>query len=358
MSARILAIGTATPEGRLDQHAAAAMAARLEGAGATRARTIQALYRRSGVHERGVVISDGAGGQSFYEPGSPGPGTAARMAFFARHAPGLAARATGHAIERAMVDPRSITHVVTVSCTGMASPGVDLELVERLGLSADVERVNVGFMGCHGAINGLRVARGLVAADPDALVLVCCVELCSVHFQSLDAGAERADDGASVANALFGDGAAACVLAGGPGGGPEIRSLASRVFSDSSEEMSWRVGDEGFRMTLSARVPGLIGDHIAGWIDPWLDRVGLARSAVGSWAVHPGGPRVLDAVRAGLGLEERATAVSKAVLREHGNMSSATVLFILERMLRDECAKPIVGLAFGPGLSGEAVLIG
>ncbi|MEQ8850356.1 MAG: type III polyketide synthase [Phycisphaerales bacterium] len=353
MSARILAIGTATPDGRLGQRAAADMAARLARADAVRARTLGALYRRSGVGERGVVISDGAGGQAFYEPGECGPGTARRMALFAEHAPVLAARAAGEALERAIVSAESITHLVTVSCTGMAAPGVDLAVAESLGLRRDVERVNVGFMGCHGAINGMRVARGL-AADDGARVLLCCVELCSAHFQYADGGG----DGADVANALFGDGAAACVIAGEGAGRPEIRATASRVFEGSAEDMSWTIGDDGFRMTLSARVPRLIEENVGGWVDTWLGRSGLSRDDVGSWAVHPGGPRVLGAVRAALGLDEDATATAEAVLREHGNMSSATILFILERMLRAEAPRPIVALAFGPGLTGEAALIG
>ena len=218
----------------------------------------------------------------------------------------------------------------------------------------------VGYMGCHGAINGLRVAAAMARAEPGAVVLLCCVELCSVHFQY------RPVDGAVTANALFGDGSAACVISDDPERASlgALQAFGAHLFPDSMGEMGWRVGDHGFVMSLSAKVPGLLRDHVAGWVDGWLQGLGMRRDEVGSWAVHPGGPRIVEGVRQALGLSPEAVADALAVLESHGNMSSPTILFIIRRMLERgggagvSGGLPMVALAFGPGLAGEAVLIG
>jgi predicted naringenin-chalcone synthase len=248
-----------------------------------------------------------------------------------------------------------VTHVVTVTCTGFSAPGFDLALFKELGLSAGVARTQVGFMGCHGALNGLRVARAFVAADPAACVLLCAVEMCSLHHQ-YGWNAERV-----VANSLFGDGAAAVVVTAeiGPAGDCyRLLAAGSTLIPDSEDAMSWRIGDNGFLMTLSTRVPALIAANLRGWLDTWLNGLGLTVADVGSWAVHPGGPRILAAVGEALELDRQALAVSRSILAEYGNMSSPTILFILDRMRNLERSRPCVVLGFGPGLAVEAVLLG
>jgi predicted naringenin-chalcone synthase len=250
-----------------------------------------------------------------------------------------------------------VTHLVSCSCTGFHAPGVDIALVKALGLPPTVSRTHIGFMGCHGAFNALAIARQAVEADPDATVLVVAVELCSLHFSY------GFDPQQVVANALFADGAGAAIVAdqhseanGKPR--PRLAASASRLFDASDDAMTWTIGDHGFRMTLAATVPGLVEAQLRPWLEPWLDEHDLAIDAVGGWAIHPGGPRVIQAVANALDLHENATAISRAVLREAGNMSSATVLFILQRMLRDDrTQRPIVALGFGPGLVGEAMLL-
>lgn len=353
----------------MDQaEAAELLVALLHGPG--RERAVRALYARSGIRKRHSVLLRTDEGplrerQALYAPalseGDRGPTTARRMAAFEAEAPPLAEGAARRALDDAGLRAAEVTHLVTVSCTGFFSPGVDAVLIQRLGLRSTVERTHVGFMGCHGAVNGLRVADALAAAHPDARVLLCSVELCSLHL------AYDWDPQALVANALFADGAAAVVglgesveagrAAARPAPPWRVAATGTLLFPDSRDAMSWRIGDHGFRMTLSPSVPALIEGHVADWMRGWLAGNGLHQDDVRTWAVHPGGPRVLGAFGAGMGLARDAFAPSREVLAEHGNMSSATLLFILQR-LRDAGARgPVVAVAFGPGLVAEAALL-
>jgi len=277
------------------------------------------------------------------------------MARYETDAPPLAALAARRALEDAGWKATDITHLVTVSCTGFFAPGLDAALVSTLGLPRGVHRTHVGFMGCHGTMNGLRVASSFAGAHPGARILVASVELCSLHL------AYGADPDDLVANAIFGDGAAA--LAGAPppptGSGTPwtVTANGTAILPDSEDAMSWRIGDHGFRMTLSARVPDVIQSHLEGWLGGWLRAEGLGMEEVASWAVHPGGPRILSAAEQALGLPKEATRTPREVLSEYGNMSSATILFILQRMRAAGAPLPLVALAFGPGLVVEALLI-
>ncbi len=209
-------------------------------------------------------------------------------------------------------------------------------------------------MGCHGALNGLRVANAFVDADPAARVLLCAVELCSLHYYY------QWDPQRIIANALFADGAAAVVgipSSIAPNDAWTIRASGSRVFPDSADAMTWTVGDHGFAMTLSRRVPGLIGEHLRPWLTTWLARSKLTIEDIGSWAIHPGGPKILDAVEEALALPRASGIASREVFAEYGNMSSPTVLFILERLRSGGAGRPCVALGFGPGLTVEAMLV-
>ncbi len=344
----ILAIGTSAPPRSITQDQAREIACSLE-TDAGRHRGIRALYRRAGVRRRGSVLCDERGEIDFYAGGQPT--TAERMARYAEHAGVLARHAAAGALEHAAVAPGSITHVVTASCTGFHAPGVDQWLVHGLGLPLDVGRVNVGFMGCHAAINALSVASALVSSDPAARVLVCCVELCSLHFAS-DGDAER-----QVANALFADGAAAAVLARSDHAPAKIGRFASRIIPRTDDLMTWAIGDEGFSMRLSPKVPIVLARHVPGWVRGWLGDAGLTPGDVPSWAIHPGGPRVLSSVLESLEINEEAGRVSRDVLAGHGNMSSPTVLWIIDRLLRGGGGLPMAAMAFGPGLACEGMLL-
>jgi prepilin-type processing-associated H-X9-DG protein len=264
-----------------------------------------------------------------------------------------------NAFHEAGLEPRDVTHLVTVSCTGFDAPGIDIELIDALGLRLTTQRVNVGYMGCHGAINGLRVAKGIAGDDPSAVVLLSATELCSLHYRF------NWDDEGIIGNALFADGSAALVLGNSDAARPRaaagslrtIRATGSCLIPDSRQVMSWRVGDHGFEMKLTAEVAEKINTYLRPWISEWLGQYGYTVETVGSWAVHPGGPRILSAVEEALSLPREATRVSHQVLAELGNMSSPTVLFILDRLRQAEAKRPCVALGFGPGLYAEAALL-
>lgn len=370
MAPVVLGIGTAVPSLQLDGAESVRAASVLCAEDEDQARLLETLYRQAGVKARHIVHSFEefrrvVHGEGDFETewvskgkGDRGPTTAQRMRRYEVESIPLAERACRGALAQAGVEPGEISHLVTVSCTGFAAPGVDIALIKRLGLSFDVERTHVGFMGCHGALNGLRVSRGLLAAEPAARVLLCSVELCSLHY------AYGWDPKKVVGNALFADGAAAVVLGNEertpppPAEGWRLAASGARLFPDSEPAMAWRIGDHGFDMILSTKVPNLIQRHLRPWLEAWLAEQGLSVERVGSWAVHPGGPRVLTCVEASLGLPPEATAVSREVLENYGNMSSATILFILRRLIGEGASRPCVAIGFGPGLAAEVALLG
>jgi predicted naringenin-chalcone synthase len=300
---------------------------------------------------RDILNGTNTSGSAFRTPGPSGlgPSTAERMAVYVEHGPPLAGQAARRALEEARLAPDAITHLVTVSCTGFAAPGFDLGLIQALQLRPTVERTHVGFMGCHGALNGLRIARAYADADAKARVLLCAMELCSVHYHY------TWNPKRLVGNALFGDGAAAVV---GMAGAADWCASASGscLFPQSQHAMTWTIGDHGFDMTLSAKVPGLIAANLRPWLETWLGELGLTISAIGSWAVHPGGPRIVTAVESALGIDRSQTWASREILTRFGNMSSPTILFILERLRQARAPRPCVALGFGPGLVAEAAL--
>jgi predicted naringenin-chalcone synthase len=311
------------------------------------------MAERSGIAHRYSDLRAGnlAAGEvddtGFYRPGHF-PGTAARMARYEPQALGLALRAVaalGIDGER-----HRITHLVAASCTGFTAPGLDLQLTEALGLRPDVARTLIGFMGCSAAVPALRLARQAVRADPAARVLVVNLELCSLHLQ------ETADIEKILSFLLFGDGCAAALVTA-EATGIALGDFRTAVVPDSQDLITWRIGDDGFHMHLSGKVPG----RIAGLLRADLAEgspAGLLRGAgtgaVDLWAVHGGGRTVLDAVEIGLGLDPRALAPSRAVLHDYGNMSSATVMFVLARMLAAGGAgQRGMAMAFGPGMVAE-----
>ncbi len=367
MSFTILGLADAFPPHPLSQDNALQAIVVAQDLTDAEARSLSILYRKSGVRERRSVLlgadlhaAQGVGG--FYRARQSshdrGPSTRARMEIYEREAGNLAARAAVGALreaaqEDASLDRDRITHVITVSCTGCASPGVDQQLVRTLELPRTAARCHVGFMGCHGAFNALRVADAFCTADASARVLVVAVELCTLHFSY--AGKPQTD----VANALFGDGAAAIVCGPAMPGGRSPWSAAafgSWLFPDSREDMRWRIGDNGFEMELSPRIPALIRAELRPWIEPWLAARGMTLDAIASWALHPGGPRILTAVEESLELPPCAAAVSRQVLAQVGNVSSPTILCILNRLRQSHAPRPCVALGFGPGLVAEAVL--
>jgi predicted naringenin-chalcone synthase len=364
MSIAILSIGTAVPTTIVTQRVASAIARSCCCRTVEQETWLPAMYEQTGIQTRHFVmgadvvhdVTHGTrhSGSVFLPSGRDddcGPTTAQRMEHYTRLAPPLALEAARGALVRSGLAGKDLTHLVTVSCTGFAAPGVDVALIHGLELSPTVQRTHVGYMGCHGALNGLRVARAFTGAEPDARVLLCAVELCSLHYHY------GWNPSKMIANALFGDGAAAVVGVGAAPDAWTVTATGSCLVPDSADAMTWTVGDHGFEMTLAKRVPGLIAKHLRPWLQSWLDRQGLALHEVASWAVHPGGPRILSAVEEGLCLPREALAASRTVFAEYGNMSSPTLLFILERLRTEGAGRPCVMLGFGPGLMAEAALV-
>lgn len=362
MSARIASIACVAPEYSITQDDAARMAQGLCAGSDAQKRTLGRIYSGSRIRRRGSVLLEANGraqaAHPFYPPprsdGDRGPTTGARMAQYAAHAVPMAVDAARAAMQACAVAPGEIAHVVTASCTGFAAPGVDIALVRELGLARDASRTHVGFMGCHAAVNALRVASSLACGAQRGAALLVCVEACSLHFQY----GWRPDR--VVANALFADGGAGAVVLPedhpAPSGRFRVIDTRSCLLADDPALMGWAIGDHGFEMTLSSRVPGALRETLAPWLAGWLGGHGLGVRDVGAWAVHPGGPKILDAVAGALALDATSMEASRGVLSEHGNMSSATLLFILDR-LRPAAGTPVVAMAFGPGLSCEAALL-
>ncbi len=324
------AIGTALP--RHEVHAAF-----LDWAGRRLATPRdRALFRRmaarSGITHRWSVIANGFAG-SFYA-GDTLPPTSTRMALYAEAAPALACDAARDLAARLPLD--GVTHLVVASCTGFVAPGIDQLLAARLGLAPSVERTLVGFMGCYAAVAAVRLARHIVRSDPAARVLVVAVELSTLHLQ------DRTDAEALLAMLQFADGAAAALVSADPRG-LELGDTFARTLPDSADLIRWTIGDTGFAMHLSGEVPQRISHALADLADP----------AIETWAIHPGGRSILDAAEAGLGLAPDALAASRAVLAECGNMSSATLLFVLARIMAGSPVRRGRALAFGPGLACE-----
>ncbi|QDV67625.1 Alpha-pyrone synthesis polyketide synthase-like Pks18 [Rosistilla carotiformis] len=369
MTCSIIGLGTAQAPEVVSQDEALALSSEVICETEKQKRLLRTLFKKSGVSSRRTVIPYELGyqwhksdGEANLEGGGgDGPTTAQRMALYKQHATPLALGSATAAIHDAAVLPGDITHLVTVSCTGFAAPGVDIDLIRLLGLPRTVQRVHVGYMGCHGAINGMRTVQGLTAADPNACVLMCCVELCSLHFRM------RWDLDGIVGNALFADGAGSLVVAGENWEAKhphsdsicKIEATGACLIEDTTEEMSWHIGDNGFQMRLTSGVPDCIQTYLRAWITTWLGSHGLKLDDIQRWIVHPGGPRILDAVQEALQLQPNQTQISRAVLNDLGNMSSATVLFVMERnqAQTQRFEGPAVVLAFGPGVMAEAALL-
>jgi predicted naringenin-chalcone synthase len=339
---RIVGLATARPS--QDIHAAFVKWAesRIEN---DRERAVFArMASRSGIAHRFAVLPVTADGGSPVSPGGfyagDDPTTAARMALYAEHAPALALQAIGGLAQ----DLSTVTHLVVASCTGFVAPGVDQIIARQLGLSPSVERLLVGFMGCYAAVTALRSAAHIVRSQPEARVLVVTVELSSLHLN------RTGSIESLLAMLQFGDGAAAAlVCADGPG--LSVEAPFATTLPESEDLIRWDIGDNGFEMHLSGQVSGRIADALR---DPALvtTLAGGVPADVDAWAVHAGGRSILDAVEQGLSLAPDALSESRQVLLEGGNMSSATLMFVLARMMERPVSRG-VALAFGPGLAAE-----
>jgi predicted naringenin-chalcone synthase len=326
-------------------------------------RIIHHLYAHSGIEKRHSAMTDfveGNPGGAFYNPETDTiltPSTEVRNQLYTQSARELLPALVEKAIARCPhVSPSDLTHLITVSCTGFFQPGPDFAILQSLGLHAGVERYHLGFMGCYAAFPALRMAQAFCTANPNATVLVVCLELCSLHLQ----WTSQLDD--LLAGSVFADGAGAVVLSGREpeSGGYRLDAFASAIAPANDSDMAWTIGDTGFRMRLSSYVPEILQANVEGAISPVLEKAGLSREAIDRWAVHPGGRAIVDKVEKGLSLPETALEASRNVLREYGNMSSTTILFVLHEIGRQQNltrGERVLAMSFGPGLTVETAIL-
>ncbi|PIQ27706.1 naringenin-chalcone synthase [bacterium (Candidatus Blackallbacteria) CG17_big_fil_post_rev_8_21_14_2_50_48_46] len=321
------------------------------------------MYARSGIQTRHSVIPDyGCPPQErrLYPPTQnlePFPGLNQRMACFHQEALPLALNAVETCLERSSELKREkITHLIAITCTGLSAPGLDLMLLKELGLSPSTQRTGVHFMGCYAALHGLKMADAICRSQPDAVVLMVSVELCTLHFQK-----DPSPDNLA-ANLLFADGAAAALLCGAQArpAAPvlKLQNTASAVALEGWSDMAWDLSESGFLMRLSAYIPELLRQGISPLVERALETLSLRPQDIQHWAIHPGGRKILDVSEAVLAIP--TLQASREILAEYGNMSSPTVLFVLDRLwqryLDWSTPEHILAAAFGPGLTLETAL--
>ena len=384
---KILSIGTAVPAFAHAQADILPFMQDIYALNEAGRRRLQYLYHQSGIETRYSVIPDytrPASEWKFYPPSEnlePFPSLEQRMVWYNRHAAPLSLDAIRQCLGSKYA-AKDITHLITVSCTGMTAPGLDLEIAALLELPPTVFRTSVNFMGCYAAIHALKLADALCRASespgrnagahahtnaaagthasPDTgrqpRILIVCTELCTLHFQ------RSASVDNITSSLLFGDGSAAALVVPDhhPGKGWILENFYSEILPKGKKDMSWELSSTGFQMGLSTYVPDLIKSDFAGFLDRAAHSSGLERQQLGHYCIHPGGRKILEAAAHSLDLQPADLAASYDILREYGNMSSATLLFVLQRMTHRLPAIPreyVFGAAFGPGLTMESMIM-
>lgn len=340
----ITALATARPSH--DIHASFIAWASARFADPRERRLFERMAERSGIRHRWSVLPPTVDGGSPVDAGgfyadAVLPSTSVRMNAYADHAPRLALEA----IAKLDVEPASITHIVVASCTGFVAPGIDQIIARHLGLGPHVERLLIGFMGCYAGVTALRAARHIVRSEPDAKVLLVSVELSTLHLEDTRAIEPL------LAMLQFSDGAAAAIISAEPGP-VALGDGLSLALPQSDELIRWDIGEQGFVMRLSGEVPARIEAALA---EDDAKAALFGDNVPANLAIHAGGRSILDAVERAMALEPQSLAASRAVLAECGNMSSATVLFAIQRLIDQRVSGPGLALAFGPGLAAEAI---
>lgn len=363
MTVAITSIGTANPELRGRQQDVTDFMAEALQLRPGEKRRLQSLYQATGIEYRHSVLDDfkkSRGEYTFFpnEIEAPFPSTSARMQIYQKFALPLALKAINACLQQQPeFDKNKITHLITVSCTGMYAPGLDIEIVENLNLPNSTHRMAINFMGCYGAFNGIKTAYAICRADTNAKVLVVSVELCTIHFQK----SKLPDD--VIASAIFADGAGALLIESQPTDSKylTLENFYCDLLPQGRKEMAWYIADQGFSMVLTAYVPKVVESGIKNFAERLLQRAEMDFSEIDFFAIHPGGAKILQACESTLGITIEDNRYSYEVLRNFGNMSSATIIFVLEKIWQDilkkDHHKNIFSCAFGPGLTLESALM-
>lgn len=358
---KIISIGTAVAPFHHEQAAMLGFMQLVYAVNENEARRLRFLYRQGGIDTRYSVIPDyslTAHDWTFYPPTEnlePFPSIERRMSMYEEFAAPMSMEAIKNC--RKKIGDTPITHLITVSCTGMSAPGLDLELLELLGLPANTFRTSVNFMGCYAAIHAMKIADAFCKADKNANVLIVCTELCTLHFQK-DPTVDNI-----TSSMIFSDGSAAMIVSGDDDKeGLLISDFYSSVANRGSQHMAWKLSSTGFLMTLNSYVPQLIEEDFNALVEEALGAAGKDKAAIDHWCIHPGGKRILESVHNSLGFTNGQLEKCYGVLRDFGNMSSPTVLFVLERIMESlpkekKNKENIFGAAFGPGLTMETFIL-
>jgi len=363
---RIINIATAVPEYRHDQSKIAEFMSHIyqEESGEDNIdRKIKLLYERSGIKTRYSVLPDFScdKDERKFMPkdakSQPWPEVQDRMDYYNKSAIGLAKESLMRSLA-SNVSKNQITHLITVSCTGMSAPGIDIELIEALDLNSNIDRTSVNFMGCYAAIHGLKQADYICRADKDAVVALVCVEICTLHFQN------SMDKDHQTANMIFADGAASCLIIGddvnaGNSRALHINGFYSDLAFEGKSDMAWNITSKGFQMVLSSHIPDLIKADIKKLVNAALDKFNLNQNSINHWAVHPGGKKILEVISSELELDQGELESSYNILKNYGNMSSSTILYVLKDIFenKSELGDKSFGVAFGPGLTLESMIL-
>jgi predicted naringenin-chalcone synthase len=359
---QIHSIGTAVPPFKHNQDDILRFMSRIYAFNEKDRRSLKYLYHQSGISSRYSVIRDYSlqpVDWNFYPPNEnlePFPSIEKRMKVFNRYAADLSAVAIKNCLENKL-EASEITHLITVTCTGLSAPGLDLQLMELLELPNNIFRTSVNFMGCYAAIHALKLADAFCKSDPAAKVMIVCTELCTLHFQ------QSATSDNITSSLLFGDGSAAVLVTGDfdKTQGFPLLGFYGEVMPKGKQDMSWELSSTGFAMTLSGYVPALIEEDFEKLVGQALKKQGISRNQISRWCIHPGGRKILEAIEKSLALPKKNLDHSYRVLREYGNMSSPTILFVLKDILSALDLKNkemIFGAAFGPGLTMETFIVG
>lgn len=358
----ITSIGTALPQNRFSQSTLSEFMVRAMQLNYEKGRKLKTIFSASGISYRYSVLDDYGKERdfTFYSNAKnfePFPSTEKRLTEYKKHALTLSKQAIQDCVaKRKDFDLRSITHLITVSCTGMYAPGLDIEIVKELGLRTDVERIAINFMGCYAALNAIKAGDAFCGRKDGAVVLIVCTEMCSLHFQK-----EGSDDNL-LSNGLFADGAAALLLESNPVNGWNLSTVAfhnALSFTDQ-QHMAWNIGNFGFEMKLSSYVPDVIQGGIRKLANEMLEKINKKIHDIKHFAIHPGGKKILEVVEKELGITREQNQPAYHVLNNFGNMSSPTVLFVLNEIFTNLNTSDnnsfILSFAFGPGLTLESIL--
>jgi alkylresorcinol/alkylpyrone synthase len=357
---KIVSISTAVPKHKHEQKSLLTFMQKAYGMNEAESRKLKFLYEQSGIDSRYSVLPDYSAPHSdwgFYpttEDLEPFPGLEVRMKWYNNTSPSLSIEAIEKCID-GKIKREDITHLITVSCTGMTAPGLELQIIEEMQLSKNISRTSVNFMGCYAAIHALKMADAICKHNNDASVLIVCTELCTLHFQK-----DNKPDNIT-SSLLFGDGAAAVLVTGDNSShsGPRIKSFHSEITLKGKDHMRWELSSAGFLMTLSHEIPQLIEEHFEEIASNAIEKAGLSKKDISYWCIHPGGKKILSAVEKSVPLTHEDLKYSYNVLKEYGNMSSPTILFVLKDILENANgeSKNIFGAAFGPGLTTETFIL-